>query len=233
MSIPTEIDCENPAGEPVLDVADVVALEKSIEASGTSLLELMKRAGASIADLVMDERGGNEGASRVVAVCGSGNNGGDGWVAASILAGHGFEASVVTSRMPEELTAEPARTAAKEAADGAGLSVSLNPDSKELHDLLDEADFVIDAILGTGFNGSSIKEPYADWIRAMNEAHGYVVAADVPSGVSAQTGAAADPSVIADATVTMLTLKPGLLADASSHCIGTLYLADLDNDTDD
>ena len=86
------------------DVPDVVALERAIDADGTTLGELMDRAGLAIAHRIHTERP----EARVLALCGNGNNGGDGWVAARELAGWGHEVTLVTARAPEDLKAEPA-----------------------------------------------------------------------------------------------------------------------------
>ena len=140
-----------------------------------------------------------EGEGPIVIFCGNGNNGGDGWVAAEYLDRWGVPVRVVTARAPEDLTAEPAPLA-------------------------------IDAILGTGFPHNAVKAPFGGWIRAMNDARNggtVVVAADVPSGLSAQTGAAAADTVRADATVTMIVPKPGLLAPEGALLCGRVRVAPL------
>lgn len=88
----------------------------------------------------------------------------------------------------------------------------------------------IAAILGTGFPHNAVKAPFGGWIRAMNDARNggtVVVAADVPSGLSAQTGAAAADTVRADATVTMIVPKPGLLAPEGALLCGRVRVAPL------
>lgn len=108
---------------PVLDVADVVALEQAIAAAGTPLSELMDRAGTAVAYRIMQllERkedaapaasGKRESPGLVVVLCGNGNNGGDGWVVARLLAQAGVPVCVFTARMPQELKAQPAHDAA-------------------------------------------------------------------------------------------------------------------------
>lgn len=215
------------AGLPLLDVADVVALEQRIAAEGTPLRELMQHAGEALAEAATALAP----SGRIVVLAGNGNNGGDGWVAASLLAGLGREVTLVSKAEPADLVAEPARTAALEAVASGGFSVALSPDGTQLRALLANAALVVDAVLGTGFSHDHVREPYAGWIAAANEArrdHGAVVlAADVPSGLSAQTGERASSCIVADATVTMLVAKPGLVrAEAKPH-IGRLLLAPL------
>ncbi|MEE0704989.1 MAG: NAD(P)H-hydrate epimerase, partial [Adlercreutzia sp.] len=92
----------------VLDVAAVVALEQRIAKAGTSLLELMTRAGHAVAEAATQLQPSGGG---VVVLAGSGNNGGDGWVAAQDLADRGYAVTLVTKQAAPNLTAEPARTA--------------------------------------------------------------------------------------------------------------------------
>ena len=134
-------------------------------------------------------------------------------------------------RVPEELTAEPARTAALESASTGSFDLAIAPSDAELAWLLNNADVIVDAILGTGFAHDRVREPYATWIRLANEAHRKhgvrIVAADCPSGLSAQTGATASECIAADETVTMIVPKTGLLESQAYPYVGTLLLAPL------
>lgn len=84
----------------VLDVAEMVALEQRIASEGTSLLELMMRAGTALAQAVEEALAPGY---RVVVLAGSGNNGGDGWVAASRLAEAGRSVTLATKTLPGRL----------------------------------------------------------------------------------------------------------------------------------
>lgn len=228
-SLPRLVEAYRPVAEavtcfepPVLDVSAVVALERAIAAAGTPLDGLMRRAGRFLA---YEARKMLEGEGPVVIFCGNGNNGGDGWVAAEYLDRWGIPVRVVTARAPEDLTAEPARSAALRAraalSDRAAVLVA--PDAGEIADLLAASPLAIDAILGTGFSHDAVKAPFDRWIRALNDARvrgTVVVAADVPSGLSAQTGAAAADTVRADVTVTMIVPKPGLYIVRDQGCAG-------------
>lgn len=248
----------------VLDVAKVSELEQAIAADGTSLGALMERAGSAIAEEV---RSWIPDPAPVLILTGSGNNGGDGWVCGRVLAQAEWPVTLVCPRPPEQLSAEPARTAALEAIAAAeahnwSLTVLVAPTQAELSDELDRACGVVDAILGTGFSGTQVREPYATWIDLANRrrfrgkqtrkragvarhakagkhtpAHAkatgkakdapFTIAADVPSGVSAQTGDAALPRIYADETVTMIVYKPGLLARKATPMTGAVQLAPL------
>lgn len=213
---------------PVLAAAEVVALEQRIASEGTSLLELMTRAGCALAEAAGTAAPAG---SRVAVLAGPGNNGGDGWVAASRLAEAGCDVVLATKAPAEELRAEPARTAALDALSHGGFEVLAAPGRRQLAEALRGACVVVDAILGTGFAHDEVREPYGWWIQLANEARqggARIVAADCPSGLNAQTGTPAAPCMTADETVTMLALKAGLLEPAARPYIGEITLATLD-----
>ena len=232
---------------PILDVAQVVELERRIAAAGTSLAELMERAGAAVAEAakrlvdeaIAQKRKPLEAAAHdaclplpkleppsIAVLCGSGNNGGDGWVAARILAQEGYRVAVMSPCRAEEVKAQPAHDAAVEAKrvleEAESCRVCENAGILEFLVFVAGADVVVDAMLGTGFSGDEVRAPYDWWIWFVNErcaGHAKVLAADVPSGLSAQTGKAADPCVEADLTVTMIVRKTGLaLPEAARYC---------------
>lgn len=213
----------------VFDVPEVVELEQTIAREGTSLAELMDRAGCSLAHRVHR----SDPHARVVVLCGNGNNGGDGWVAARELADVGHDVALVTARMPEALNAQPARDTALAVLPvlaEARVSVVVDPDEAELADVLVHADVVIDAILGTGFSGATVKAPFDMWIARANESRrrgARVVSVDVPSGLSARTGEASEPCIEADETVTMIVSKVGLESPAAARYRGEVHIAPL------
>lgn len=212
--------------QPVLNVEDVRAVERALVGEGVSLSELMHRAGGACAQEI--ERMGDVGSA--VVLVGFGNNGGDGWVAAEDLHAAGVAVTVVSPVPPEALGSDLALVVAKSAVD-AGVPVVVAPPRDRLEDLLYDADVVLDAMLGTGFHGSP-RAPFDIWIDVVNSSGARVVAADVPSGLSAQTGHAAGPAVYADVTVTMIALKPGLLADEGRDMCGTIVIAPLASQTE-
>ena len=179
--------------EPLPDAALMRAWDAwAIEQRGVPSLDLMERAGEGLAQLVAEVA--PEGT--VAVVCGKGNNGGDGYVAARHLRAAGREVVVLalegeptpdTAEMARRLPGEPARPFDAAALDGAGA--------------------VVDALLGTGFEGAP-REPVAGAIAAL--AGRRVVAADVPSGVNASTGEVEGAAVRAVATASFHAAKPGL-----------------------
>ncbi len=229
----------NPAEAKVLDVPAVVALEQAIAAQGTSLAVLMDRAGASIAHVVRTKRPDR---CNVVVLCGTGNNGGDGWVAADLLARDGYQVTLLSPCEAELIKAEPAHAAALRTMRNGNVDVAVTSAEGDsaaagATDRLRRADVVIDAILGTGFSSDKLRGSAEGYVRALEglrderlqsgQPVALVVAADVPSGLSAQTGEAAEPCERADVTVTMLAMKPGLLSDIGKSLCGQTVVADL------
>lgn len=212
---------------------------------------------------VSDPSDENQAAPHIAILCGSGNNGGDGWVAARELARAGCAVDLVTKRPAGEISAEPAheqallteaiasepantpraglrqtatsvptapQTTATQHAKPRAIAIHVSPSHGELACLLAAADVIVDAILGTGFSGDSVLAPYDAWIRLANEqrARGArIVATDVPSGLSAQTGKAAEPCLKAHETVTMIASKPGLETPYAFAFCGTVHVAPL------
>lgn len=218
---------------------------------------------------VSDPSDENQAKPRIAILCGSGNNGGDGWVAARELARAGCAVDLVTKRPAREISAKPAheqallteaiasepantpreglhqtaspsqtaalvpiapQTTAAQHAKPRAIAIHVSPSDDELACLLTAADVIVDAILGTGFSGDSVLAPYDAWIRLANEqrARGArIVAADVPSGLSAQTGKAAEPCLKAHETVTMIVSKPGLETPYAFAFCGTVRVAPL------
>lgn len=226
---------------PVMDVAEVVALEQRIAQEGTSLYTLMTRAGKAVAEAVCQHAPVG---SYVVVLAGSGNNGGDGWVAAEDLAEQGYNVVLVTKAPAAEIKAEPAKTAALKAEEAGSFRVEVDPGRGAIEEELKRADVVVDAILGTGFSYSEVREPHAGWIVLANEVCGrksecsdkgadevaWLIAVDCPSGLNAQTGAPAQACIRADETITMLAVKKGLLVPEAAPYVGQLRLALLESE---
>ena len=211
--------------QPVLNIEDVRAVETRLSDAGVSISELMHRAGAAAAQEVL--RLGD--VQRAVVLAGFGNNGGDGWVAAEQLKAAGVDVRVVTPCEPDKLHSDLARMVAKAAVE-AGVVYVVGPPRDELDVLLGGCDAVLDAMLGTGFHDAPVA-PFSIWIDALNASGARVVSVDVPSGLSAQTGRAPGAVVVADVTITMLALKPGLLSDDGRDVCGSIVVAPLAEQT--
>ncbi len=194
----------------------------AIEAFGIPSINLMDRAGRAVAEAALDLAAPN---GRFVVVCGGGNNGGDGLVAARLLRGAGRDARVL-ALVPSERLSRDAR-AVLEQAQRAGVPVD---EAGELAAVeAGVGDVVVDAIFGTGlarppegaFAGAIAR------IEAARVAGARVLAVDVPSGLSADTGRALGPCVRADRTVTFGFQKRGLVLFPGASFAGEVKVADI------
>jgi hydroxyethylthiazole kinase-like uncharacterized protein yjeF len=181
---------------PLYDAEGTRAVDAwAIEERGVPSLELMEAAGRAVAEVVAGLA--PEGPVRVV--CGKGNNGGDGFVAARLLREMGFEVEALLLWPGEELRGDAAVNFERfggELVEG-GLA-----------ERLADSGAVIDAIFGTGFEGAP-REPAALAIEAINRCGAPVVACDIASGVDASTGEVAGGAVEADVTVSFHAAKLG------------------------
>ncbi len=192
---------------PVLTAASSTALDS---ASPTPLDVLMDRAGLAVA-LAATEMGVGYG-SRVVVLAGSGNNGGDGYVAAHYLAIRGVDVTVFAF-------AQPAGDLSRAAADRAQRSgVKLRPWPAEPAD----CDLLIDALFGVGFHGQ-LNARIVPW----TELDSPVLAVDIASGLDATTGDADGPAFKANRTVALHAPKVGHLVGVGPELSGVLTVADI------
>lgn len=212
--------------KPVLSPEEVVKLEEIIDREGTSKAELMELAGDFAANVI--ER---DDPDHVLVLCGFGNNGGDGWVVADILSHKGITVDVVTPIEPDEISSQLARHVARRTA-GREVEVIVGPSREELEDLIEKADIVVDAILGTGFHGE-LRAPFSIWIPAVNELAKRVVSIDIPSGLDSQTGIVEDVCVRADVTCTMIAPKIGLYSADAPEYTGEIVCGELYENLDE
>lgn len=188
----------------VLTPAEAAELDRATQARGIPAEDLMEVAGREVADAALRLMGGAYG-RRAVVVCGKGNNGGDGLVAARYLDGAGVRTTVLS--MEEELR-EPAATNLSRLDH---TTVRRRPFSTgALERELARSEVVVDAIFGTGFRGMP-EGAHAEAIAALDASATPVVAVDIPSGVDGATGAVDGAAVRADLTVTFGAPKPGLV----------------------
>jgi NAD(P)H-hydrate epimerase len=171
---------------------------------------MMENAGHGIADFIVSKFRGRLKNKRIVAVCGTGNNGGDGFVASRHLAGYGAKITIILLGSPADLRSEEARLnwGIVEKMDSIEIifGKELNGEVKKR---IAKADIILDAIFGTGIKGG-IREPYSPAIDAINDSKAYVLAVDVPSGFDPNTAKVHEKCVRANATVTFHRLKVGL-----------------------
>jgi hydroxyethylthiazole kinase-like uncharacterized protein yjeF len=207
---------------PILTPAESTELDRRSAERGVTTLELMERAGWEVARAAVRLAGSGYG-RRAVVICGKGNNGGDGLVAARYLERAGMGASVVLVAAPEELRG-PAAVNFRRFVEGGGRWRVQAPGVLERE--LARADVAVDALFGTGFRGVP-EGAHAAAIRAVNASSLPVVAVDIPSGVEGETGAVRGEAVRADVTVTFGALKPGVVFYPGAAHAGRVEVADI------
>ena len=207
---------------PILSPEQSAALDRESEVRGVGTLDLMENAGRAAAEAVVSLTGGTYG-RRAVVICGKGNNGGDGLVAARLLHRRGVGVTAALLTAPEELTGAAGESFRRFARSGGrwrrATAASL---SREVA----RADVAVDAIFGTGFRGTA-EGSHAEAIEALNDSEAPVVAVDIPSGVDGETGAVSGPAVRAAVTVTFGSLKPGLVFFPGAALTGLVSVADI------
>ncbi len=172
---------------------DSAVMDVNSEMMGIKVKDLMENAGSALAEVINDLFPD----TKVLFICGSGNNGGDGYVAARIMG-----ADVMA-------LAEPRTDLSKEQA---GLVRSIPFDPEKIEDY----DVIVDCALGTGLHGN-LRAPYDSYVDRLNEFDGIIVSCDIPSGLGA------DKAVIPDVTVTFHDLKEGMDTENS----GTIFIMDI------
>jgi hydroxyethylthiazole kinase-like uncharacterized protein yjeF len=185
------------------------------EKFGVSGLILMERAALAVLDAIK-ARFGDLSGRKVYLCCGKGNNGGDGLALARLLREEAVETTVVLAFDPKLFQGLAAQN--YELAVRFGVRIVLWPEVN-----LTEGDLIVDALLGTGAAGIP-SGPLAEIIEAINLSGKPVVAIDLPSGVTVDTGQVNGAAVRAEATVTFGLLKPGLLCYPGAEYAGAVIL---------
>ena len=188
---------------------------KATDELGIPSIVLMENAGRSVAEAAKAF-----GKGKIAVVCGSGNNGGDGFVAARFLSNWGFEVELVLVKPPETLKGDSLTN----------FKITRNLRLQALlygsHTPLNKFNLIIDALLGTGTKGE-IKDLYRSAIEEINNSARKVLSVDIPSGLDADTGELLGAAVKADTTVTMFLPKKGLLVSRALPFTGKLIVADI------
>ena len=188
----------------------------AIEGKGISGITLMKRAAEACLTVLRKKWPDPE---RVAVLCGSGNNAGDGFILAGLLAARGVPVTV--SLVGREPSAETDAGMAWEFCQQSGVSLVAAAEA------VPEADLVVDALLGTGISGK-VRPNYAEVIALVNQGGSAVLAIDVPSGLCSDTGLCLGACIKADVTVTFIGKKAGLFMADGQEMSGQVEFADLD-----
>lgn len=155
----------------------------------------------------------------ITVLCGTGNNGGDGFLVADLAHKRGITTTVLQVGDPARITGDAALAREQAQANGVALQPFEGQD-------LRGAAVVVDALLGTGLGGD-VRGDYVAAIDAINASGAAVLAVDIPSGLCADTGRILGHAVRADLTVTFIGLKRGLFTFCAPDCTGAIEFADL------
>jgi len=151
--------------------------------------------------------------------CGSGNNGGDGYIIAGLAHAVGLKVTVFALADPENLK-DNALIAYQDYVKAKGVVKPFKPEQAT------NADVVVDAMLGTGIN-KPVTGTYAQAIQFINDSRSFIVAVDVPSGLNADTGNVMGCAVKATCTVTFIGLKQGLFTGMAADYCGEVFYSSL------
>ena len=200
------------------DAASMQAMDcRAIEELGLPGLLLMENAARAVADLV-EQRYPNS--RRICVCCGSGNNGGDGYAAARLLANRGYSVSVVCLQEPHTPDAQQNFSLWQ------NFGPTLTFPEPAAAQAIEEADVVLDAIFGVGLQ-RPIVGLYADWIAAINASPAEVIGVDLPSGISADDSQILGTATRCKSTVTFQIPKIGLWQHPGREQAGEIHVVDV------
>ena len=202
---------------PALTTEQMVEVDRlMIETYHILLIQMMENAGRDLAEQARRMLG-NVTHRQIVVLCGAGNNGGGGMVAARHLHNHGAHVQVKFVGHSDRLMEVAAHQ--YRILQTLGLITGDEPD-------LTQADLVVDALIGYGLTGNP-RGAIAEWIDRANAAARPILALDTPSGLDTTTGLPGSPCIQATATMTLALPKSGLLTSQALPFVGDLYLADI------
>ncbi|MDR3511255.1 MAG: NAD(P)H-hydrate dehydratase [Caulobacteraceae bacterium] len=196
----------------ILTVAEMTAADKATIAAGTPGLTLMRRAGEAVANAVRERLSPRA----VVVLCGPGNNGGDGFVAAELLADAGWSVAVALEGDRDKLKGD----AAMAAAAWTGPTLKLEPS------VIAAADLIVDAVFGAGLS-KAVGGTVAETLRAAEASGKPIIAVDLPSGLSGDLARPLGFAPRSAVTVTFHRKKPAHVLEPGRSLCGEVVVADI------
>ena len=158
---------------------------------------------------------------KIVIVCGSGNNGGDGYVIARHLEILGHEVRIIALTEPANLQGDAKTNAI--IAQKSGLEIVIAQDAEAIRKALLCAGTLVDGMLGTGAKGP-LRGLYAQAVDICNDSDALRVALDIPTGLDCDSGEASDPTFLADHTITFVAEKVGFTIATAFPLIGQVHV---------
>jgi len=198
----------------------------AIDDHGIPELVLMENAGVQVVEC-MEEFFGDTPPALVAVMCGKGNNGGDGFVVARHLHAAGGAVRAYLFAAADALSGSVAENYRIAASVGIDI-VEVGEESawREVADEIVGYDCIVDALFGTGITGA-LRGHFGDVVEAINDSGAVVVAVDLPSGLSADSGEISGPAVVADLTVTFAAPKLCHVFAPACELIGELSIVDI------
>jgi len=188
-----------------ITVKQMMQIEENGHQMGFFRKLMMENAGATTARHIV-ERYSDLTSKKITVFAGLGNNGGDAFVVARHLTGFGCRPTVILLGHPDKIKTEEAKSNWKILEKMNSINLVL---ASDIVGLVNDAEIIIDGILGTGISGS-IREPYSSAISLINQSRAFKLAVDVPSGLDPDTGLVNDKCVKADLTITYHKMKIGM-----------------------
>src|SRR5215211_5657574 len=208
----------------LVTVSQMQTIEKEADSNGLTYDQMMQNAGQGIADVLFDLFE-DDVETEIVGLVGPGNNGGDTLVALTELVQEGWKArAYLVKRKKDELV--------RRFTDAGGELLSGENVFEKLTEAMENADVLLDGVLGTGVK-LPLKKDVAEFLSEINnlldglDQGPLVVAVDCPSGVDCDSGEVADETIAADLTITMAAVKQGLLKLPAFEYVGDLEVVDI------
>jgi NAD(P)H-hydrate epimerase len=208
----------------LVTVAQMQEIEKEADAGGLTFDQMMENAGQGLADVILDLFV-DDIEPEALGLVGPGNNGGDTLVALTALVQEGWKAKAFLVKRKKDALV-------KQFVEAGGEVVSGDKAFEQLAEAIENADVLLDGILGTGIQ-LPLKKEIAELLAEVNdildglEEAPMVIAVDCPTGVDCDSGEAADEAIPADITVTMAAVKQGLLKLPAFEYVGDLEVIDI------
>ncbi len=218
----------------VLPGSSIAEIDERCIIDGIDSKNLMKNAGTSISDAVMEAY--PDGKKRGLVIAGAGNNGGDGFVCALSLIDRGYDVAVYHISRADKIKGDAKYYFDQLIKKQGAVVTFLDPDAldgeERFRASLQKADFLVDAIFGTGIHGEFIYGLSRQIIKWVNEEKSkrkelMIFSADIPSGIDSDNGAVLGDAIQADTTITFGMKKIGLLNYPGAYYAGKVIVADI------
>lgn len=202
---------------PYISAKKMALIDKlQVEQMGIGIMQMMEIAGLDVALLAKKMSKGK----KIAVLCGKGNNGGDGIVAARHLTNFGFEPTLIFPFSPRVLKGIPKH----QLGIARKMKIPIINSSKQrsrANGAIQKSDLIIDCLIGYNLKGNPRGE-FAKLIETANDSEKKILACDVPSGLDASTGKAFTPCIKANATIALTLPKTGLRK--GKKFAGTIYV---------